>query len=226
MRTAGLMILLGISFASNAAGQQPAASSNGVVTLNDSPTGTGGPNASTDLPRGVSASVKPQRALAKGVGERIEEGQEEGTTLPRLAVGQDGSSGPVAARANWWTPLASLGLVLGLIVLGARMVRGYLTASQQGLPSEALRVLGSSQIEPKLTLHVIRWGSRLLLVGSGPQGVRTLAELSNAEEVEQLSALCRTDRPRAMPKTLRQVWNPAQGLGLRRRLTVPGGGRP
>lgn len=218
MRAAILVTFLGV-VASSASGQEPAASSNAVVTL-----GSGTVAAAADSL--TATSRVPRGGTAKAARERAELAPPARTAFPARPTTQGEPNRPAAATGNWWTPLASLGLVLGLIVAGARLLRGYVAGSQPRLSPEVLQVLGSSQIEPKLTLHVVRWGSRLLLVGSGPQGARSLAEVSDAQEVERLATLCRARRPRAMNRTLRQVWNPGQGLGLRRRLTVPGEGRP
>lgn len=201
-------LLLGWLVGSTAAAQ--VASSNDVVVLEeisgDALTSAAPANR---LPDGSAAPTDEQHPLG---------GQAARTALPPPT--QRDSHRSAATDRSWWTPVASLALVLAMIVLGARIYRFYAAPARQDLPSEALQVLGSAQLEPKLTLHVVRWGPRLLLIGSGPQGLQSLAELSDADEVERVAAACRAKRPRSATTTLRRVWNPAQGMGLLRRLEL------
>lgn len=213
MRITCSLIVLGAVLGSRDVSAQ-SASSNGVVTLEAPPSSASRDGAPSDSTAPFS-SVEPSEGA-----------QASQTALPPPSATPPGPNHPAASRNNWWTPLASLSLVLVLIVVAARVFRRYVPSANPSLPSEALEVLGSSQMDPKLRLHVVRWGSRLLLLGSGPQGVQSLAELSEPAEVENLVKACRASRPRPLGRTLRQLCHPTQGLGLRGRLTVQGEGRP
>ena len=42
-----------------------------------------------------------------------------------------------------------------------------------------------------MAVHLVRCGSRMLVLGVGPDGVRTLAEISDPLEVDLLAGACR-----------------------------------
>jgi len=60
------------------------------------------------------------------------------------------------------------------------------------LPKEAIEVLGRRSLDPRTTLHLVKVGQRLLVLGVGPDGVRTLSELTDPVEVEALAGTCRS----------------------------------
>jgi len=77
----------------------------------------------------------------------------------------------------------SLGIVLlviwGISVLFKRFVsvRGLATTT------ESLKILYTMSLSPTRTLYLVRLGDRILLIGAGDGGMRTLSEISNPDEV-------------------------------------------
>jgi flagellar biosynthesis protein FliP len=97
----------------------------------------------------------------------------------------------ISPSSNLWTTFISLGLIVGAIVLVGRGLKRYGIQGAQGLPIDALEVLGRRTIEPKVAVHLVRCGSRVLVLGVGSDGVRTLSEIDDPAEVERLTNACR-----------------------------------
>jgi len=107
---------------------------------------------------------------------------------------------PMERKGHWWSSLGSLALVLALIVLAARLFQSR--SSSGNLPRGVVEVVGRCPLDAKQSLYVVRWGGRLLLIGGGPNGARTLSELSDAEEIERVAAICDSRAKRSLSATL------------------------
>ena len=105
----------------------------------------------------------------------------------RDSTRQTKSSSPVMAVA---TSAAALIFVVGIFLLIAWFMKRSAMGGVRALPSEAFEVLGRSSFNTQQTVQLVRVGNRLLLVASSTEGVRTLTEIDDADEVERLSMLC------------------------------------
>lgn len=99
----------------------------------------------------------------------------------------------------------SLGLVLGLFLVVAWMMKKSQPRSHSALPSGVVEVLGRVQVSPKQQLQLIRMGPKLLLVSSTGQQMQTLGEISEPHQVEQMLALCHSDRSGGVSQSFRQI---------------------
>ena len=141
--------------------------------------------------------------------------------LPPRANGHEGAatSRPksVASGGGLWTTVLALGAIVGTLALAGRWLKPYLGAPR-GLPIEALELLGRRSIEPKVSIHLVRCGGRVLVLGVSPDGVRTLSEITDPHEVTRLTATCLNpddSRPMARtPKATVPRGNPALVLVL------------
>lgn len=61
----------------------------------------------------------------------------------------------------------------------------------RGLPNDAVEPLGQRVLGRGVAVHLVRCGNRMLLLGVGPDGVRTLAEITDPVEVDLLAGACR-----------------------------------
>lgn len=86
--------------------------------------------------------------------------------------------------------LGSLAVVLGGY-FGFVGLMGLLGKKQNKVPAEVLELLGSVQLSPKKHLKIVRLGSKLLLLIDGEEGTHSIGEISDPNEVEYLSSLCR-----------------------------------
>lgn len=89
-----------------------------------------------------------------------------------------------------WSTLVSLTLVVGAIVVVGRGLKRYGLRTTQSLPVEAFEVMGRRMLEPRVAVHMVRCGSRILLLGVGPEGARTLSEINDPDEVRKLTESC------------------------------------
>jgi flagellar biogenesis protein FliO len=87
--------------------------------------------------------------------------------------------------------MASLAIVLGLFFVLAWFLRRHLPKGLTQLPKEVLEPLGRAPLAGKQQMHLVKIGGKLLLVVVTPFGAETLTEITDADEVARLSALCR-----------------------------------
>lgn len=113
------------------------------------------------------------------------------------------SSPPTAGRAIA-TVVSSLAVVVGLLGVVAWLARRF-HPTPQSLPSELYQHLGTTTLGGRQSIHVMRFGAKLLLVVAGPTGLQPLAELTDADDVERLTALCRPKSSSTIAATLQRV---------------------
>jgi flagellar biogenesis protein FliO len=142
-------------------------------------------------PAGVEATpILPPGRTTQPVGT-------EGGTIRR-----DGMS----PLADWGRTIVALAVVL-LIILGLRLVLKKFARPVAGPRGGAVEVLSRTSLQPRHHLLLVRLGRRLLLVGAGPAGFSTLAEVNDPEEVAELSEAAMGDDAKSLARrlaTLRQ----------------------
>jgi flagellar biogenesis protein FliO len=94
------------------------------------------------------------------------------------------------SSTGWTTAGGALTLIVVLILVSARVLRRTGLASANILPSDAIQVLGRKPLDFRHTMHLVRCGSRLLVLGSSPNGLTTLAQIDDPVEVDSLAGLC------------------------------------
>ena len=115
-----------------------------------------------------------------------------------------------ASTSGWWTTTAGLLTVLGLIVGGARLFKKHLPGTTRYLPPEAVQVLGKRPLDYKQMVYLLRCGSKILIVGSSPQGMVTLGEINEPVEVDFLAGLCKTGDEQSGGQTFAQLFRQFQ----------------
>jgi flagellar biosynthetic protein FliO len=88
---------------------------------------------------------------------------------------------------GWWTTVGAMTLVLGLI-FGLRFALRKLApaASVGSGQSRLVEVLSRTPVGPKQQVLLLRVADRLLLVGAGSDGMSTLAEITDPEQMADL----------------------------------------
>lgn len=110
----------------------------------------------------------------------------ESNDLESRRVGSGlGPKDTAASLGDWLAIGAALALVAGVLAGVAWLVRRLTPRNGTGGKSPLLDVLAVKAISSKERLVLVRMGSRLVLVGSGPGGPRMLSEISDGEEVRQ-----------------------------------------
>jgi len=96
-----------------------------------------------------------------------------------------------AGVGDWLRPAGALALVVA-IIFALRYVLKKLGRPLQHATGtgKALDVIARVAVAPHQQLLLVRLGQRLVLVGSGPSGLSTLSEISQADEVSALLSAC------------------------------------
>jgi flagellar biogenesis protein FliO len=109
------------------------------------------------------------------------------------------AAGKTSRVASPYQALVTVGLatvaVVGLFLGLAYLARRGLPSRGGLLSSDVVTVLGRAPLAGKQLMFLIRIGNRLLLVSSGPDGVSTLTEITDPEQVLHLSALVERTKP-------------------------------
>jgi|GEM_PF-3876450 len=85
----------------------------------------------------------------------------------------------------------SLMVVLSLIFAVAWMLKKNKIAFGGSNAAEVLEVIGKRTVAQKQSIYLVRLGSRILVLGSGPEGLRSLSEITDPIEVDYLAGLCK-----------------------------------
>jgi flagellar biogenesis protein FliO len=99
-----------------------------------------------------------------------------------------------------------LGVVLGIFLLIAWMIRRAAPQGLTRLPNEAFEVLGRAPLAGRQNVHLLRCGNKLLLVSITPAGTETLTEITDPQEVDRLAGLCRQAGPRSSTAAFRRIF--------------------
>ena len=102
---------------------------------------------------------------------------------------------------------SSLVVVLGLFAALVWITRRFASRSmpQGGIPSEVMQALGSSPIDARTRLTLVRCGNRILVLAQTATGVQPISEITDPNEVRQLTALCLSDSKKAFASTLKAI---------------------
>lgn len=174
----------------------------------DDPASTGEPRQTAWLePTSSTPAAKP---LDRGV-ERPSVPGRRTEPIPLRPPSHSHQGGPAASGAlangprTWVSVVGSLGAVLGLFFLLAWAMRRGASGSSALLPNEALEVLGRAPLAGRQQVHLVRLGSKLVLVSVSQAGVEPLSEVTEPDEVQRLVALCRQGQPHSAALMFRQA---------------------
>jgi len=94
------------------------------------------------------------------------------------------------STANIPKIVGSLAIVLGGYFGFVWLMRRLNPAASLGLPQEVVEVLGQSPFGNRKQLQLVRLGSKLLLLTNGADGIQTIGEINDPNEVDYLASLC------------------------------------
>lgn len=86
--------------------------------------------------------------------------------------------------------LGSLAVVLGGYFGFVWLVRRFNGGASGRLPSEVVDVIGVAPFGPRQNLQLVRLGTKLLLLLTGPDGTHPIGEVTDPDEVQHLTKLC------------------------------------
>lgn len=89
------------------------------------------------------------------------------------------------------SPIKKVGGSLAVVLGGFFLLTTLLRKKTNALPAhEMIETLGSVPITPKVRLHLVRFGARILVLHISGQNVQRVAELEEPAEVQKLLGLC------------------------------------
>ncbi len=101
---------------------------------------------------------------------------------------------------------SSLLVVMGLFLGVAWCYRKTLHASiGGGLPKQVVSILGRTSISTRQQMVLVRFGPKLLLVSVIQGEARTLSEITDPLEVDQLAGLCESGHPGSITNSFKSV---------------------
>lgn len=102
--------------------------------------------------------------------------------------------------------ISSLLLVVGLFLGVAWCYRKTLgTSLAGGLPKQVVNVVGRTSISARQQLVLVRFGSKLLLVSVIQGEARTLGEISDPLEVDQMLGECESGQPGSISQSFKSL---------------------
>lgn len=115
------------------------------------------------------------------------------TPLARQKQGNQGQASNGAARGapSVWGTLGALLVVISIILVAAKLFKKHSPLVSANLPLEVMEVLGKRPLDARQTIHFVRCGSRILILGSSPAGLEMLSEVLDPVEVDLISGMCR-----------------------------------
>jgi Flagellar biogenesis protein len=113
------------------------------------------------------------------------------------------SRAPGSTMSVAWT-LGCLAFICAFMIVGARLFKKKMGISSQALPVEVLNLLGRKQLTPTQQIYLVRLGPKVVMIGAGPDGLRTLSEITDPVEVDLMTGLClQKDEPTSPQQFLR-----------------------
>jgi flagellar biogenesis protein FliO len=101
---------------------------------------------------------------------------------------------------------SSLAIVIGLFIGVAMLYRKTLASTiGKGLPKTVVQVLGRTAVAPRQQLVLLRFGSKLVLVSMIQGEARTISEITDPLEVDQLAGLCESTQPASSSNSFREL---------------------
>ncbi|QEG24177.1 FliO/MopB family protein [Mariniblastus fucicola] len=106
----------------------------------------------------------------------------------------------------------SLAVVIGGYLAFVWLMRKFNLSNNRGIPSEVIEVIGNAPFGPRKNLQLVRLGSKLLLLMSGPEGTHPVGEITDAAEVDYLISLCNGKGTKATRSVMSAVKKIGRGV--------------
>ncbi len=159
----------------------------------------------------VQASAMAPLSAAQAAVQATNIRRDSGLRLPPPSE----KSSQVESRGGTVQMLVSVGssflLVIGLFLGLAWCYRKTMNTSIGGVPKSVVSVLGRTQLAPRQQLMLVRFGSKLVLVSVIQGEARTISEITDPLEVDQLAGLCESYQPHSVTQSFRQILNQTGG---------------
>jgi flagellar biogenesis protein FliO len=103
------------------------------------------------------------------------------------------------------TVAGSLGIVMGLFLVTMWCLRRGMPKAARPLPSEVVEVLGRVPLAGRQQMHLIRFGSKLVLAAVSPSGIDAVSEITDPIEADRLLGYCEQTRSSSATSSFRGI---------------------
>jgi flagellar biogenesis protein FliO len=137
---------------------------------------------------------------------------------PALSADNGETEATVAAMPgleSLLTVAGSLGIVLGLFMVTMWCLRRGMPKAARALPPEVVEVLGRAPLAGKQQMHLIRFGSKLVLAAVSPSGIDAVSEVTDPIEADRLLGYCEQTRPSSATSSFRGILDRLDERSLR-----------
>lgn len=192
--------------------------SNSVWTSNaaesEAQSGLGGTYGNVPLVTTASAQEQPSSPSGLRPQQQVAEPPSEQTKrtplkLPSAAASRSALGSNDNENSTWQmlvSVFSSLLIVIGLFLGVAWCYRKTLSSTIGGsLPKQVVSILGRTSISARQQVVLLRFGSKLVLVSVIQGEARTLSEISDPLEVDQLSGICESSQPGSISNSFKSV---------------------
>jgi len=120
---------------------------------------------------------------------------------------EQGDAPETAIMTPTITVCSSLAIVLGLFAGFVWLTRRFGGGSKRlrGIPGEMVETLGSTSLDPRTTITLIRIGRRIIIAAQTAQGMQPLSEITHPEEVREMIAACNGHSKSSFASTLKEL---------------------
>ncbi len=169
----------------------------------------------------IPSARAPRNRLAENTALTSSE-QSAAVAFPSLMPNSDpndGSNPESKPKSGSTNPLitvsSSLALVLGLFaaLIWATRKFGTQGGSNKNIPKEIFQTLGSTSIDPRTQVSLLRCGQRILIIARTNNGVHPLGEITDKDEVRHLIATCTGDSKQEFHNALASIESETAGSG-------------
>jgi flagellar biogenesis protein FliO len=109
---------------------------------------------------------------------------------PPSEQAENSKSDAPARTGSFVTTLGALGLILMIFLGLVQMWKKRSPQSFRKLPEDVWQELGTTRLDHRYQVRLIRVGSRILVLGQSDTNLQTLSEITEPEEVANLIAQC------------------------------------
>ncbi|HEV7282486.1 MAG TPA: flagellar biosynthetic protein FliO [Pirellulaceae bacterium] len=152
-------------------------------------------------PTGFDVEVSPEGAANTPATGGDAEAKRPLPPKPEPGEAHKSSTGQFPYAATF----GSLAAVLGAFFIFVWFQKRGTKRGAGALPPEVVEPLGTVPFVSRQALHVVRFGSKILLINVTTGGSETLAEIDDPREAERILALCRRHRPDPLGRTFRDI---------------------
>jgi flagellar biogenesis protein FliO len=159
------------------------------------------PRAQPKLPfqiRPVSAAQRPPSATTDDHPVPLAPPRRGATATPTRSRG----GSPASALG---TVISSVAVVLGCFALLVWFTRRTRPRGYATLPGNVLETLGRAPLNGRQEMHLVRVGNKLLLLSVTATAAETLTEITDPEEIDRLSEICRQPPSDRMAASFREM---------------------